>query len=196
MDCGAGSEVSQRGGEVRIGIVSDTHIPTSLAGLPDPLLERLAGVERILHAGDLVTLDVLATLSAVAPTTAVVGNMDRPEVARRLAPHEILRLGRHTIGLVHGHERADLQDRCIGRCYDDPKFDLFFDATANRLPEAGIIVFGHFHAPLVRAWQGVLFINPGSVSPPHKQPTFALLTLNGKPRVEILPVEPSGNASP
>jgi uncharacterized protein len=173
---------------LRIGLVSDTHVPKSLPQLPGELLERLAGVDRILHAGDLVDLDVLQTLERIAPTTAVVGNMDPPEVVKSLPETAVLELGGRRIGLKHGHQRHDLQRQYIGKPYDAPEFDLFFQAMATQLPDCGIIVFGHFHAPLVRRWNDILFINPGAIAPPHQGPTYALLTLGDPVDVAIRPL--------
>ena len=170
---------------MKIALVSDTHVPASMTRLPDRLLEKLAGVDAILHAGDLVTLEVLEVLGAIAPTTAVSGNMDPPEVTRRLNAQETLKLGGRTIGLKHGHQGRSLQSRYIGLSYDAPEFDLFYQAMATQLPDAEIIVFGHFHAPLVKEWNDRLFINPGAVAPSDSQPSFAVLELgeNIVPRI-------------
>ena len=170
---------------MKIALVADTHVPASLPRLPDRLLERLAGVDAILHAGDLVTLEVLEVLRAIAPTTAVSGNMDPPEVTRRLNAQETLKLGGRTIGLKHGHQPKRLQSRYIGLSYDAPEFDLFYQAMATQLPDAEIIVFGHFHAPLIKKWNDRLFINPGAVAPTHGRSSFAVLELgeNVVPRI-------------
>ena len=61
-----------------IGVISDTH------GLMRPeALARLAGVERILHASDIGSPEVLDALAAIAPVTAIRGNNDRAAWARR-----------------------------------------------------------------------------------------------------------------
>jgi len=163
---------------MKIALVSDTHVPANLRRLPDRLLEKLADVDAILHAGDLVTLDVLEILGAIAPTTAVSGNMDPPEVTRRLNAQEILKLGGRTIGLKHGHQPRRLQNRYIGFSYNAPEFGLFYQAMAAQLPDAEIIVFGHFHAPIIKEWNDRLFINPGSVAPSHGRSSFAVLELD------------------
>lgn len=137
----------------------------------------LAGVDRILHAGDLTTLAVLDQLEEIAPTTAVLGNCDAPEVARRLSSYETLSIGEHTIGVHHGHQRHALQNQYIGSSYAAPAFDLFYQAMATQLPTCDVIVFGHFHAPVVREWRGILFVNPGSIAPPHARPTYAVLEI-------------------
>ena len=171
---------------MKIALLSDTHIPASLARLPDGLLRHLETVDAILHAGDIVRLDVIETLDRIAPTTAVAGNMDPPEVAAALPDHAILSLGGRTIGLKHGHQRHALQDRYIGLGYDTPEMELFFQAMATQLPETEIIVFGHFHAPVVKRWQDRLFINPGAVAPTRGRSTFALLELGDEANVRIV----------
>lgn len=162
---------------MRIGLVSDTHVPSQLAELPPKLLDELRGVDAILHAGDLVTLEVLDLLNVIAPTTAVAGNMDPPEAARRLGRERILRMEGRAIGLKHGDQSHSLQDRYIGLDYDAPEFELFFQAMATQLPDAKIIVFGHFHAPLIRQWRDRLFINPGAVASSPGRSSFGVLTL-------------------
>jgi len=177
---------------MKIGLVSDTHVPTSLARLPDELLARLEGVDAILHAGDLVSQGVIERLSRIASTTAVAGNMDPPEVARRLPNRVTLDFGGRSIGLKHGHQPHALQDRYIGLGYDAPEMELFYQAMAAQLPDAEVIVFGHFHAPLVRRWNDRLFVNPGAVVPTRGRSTFAFLEIGA--HVEARIVELDGSA--
>ena len=179
---------------MRIGLVSDTHVPSQLAALPKALLDGLRGVDAILHAGDLVSLDVIDQLAEIAPTTAVAGNMDREAAVRKLGRERTIEMGGHTIGLKHGDQLHALQSQYIGLPYDAPAFELFFQAMASQLPKASIIVFGHFHAPLVLEWRDRLFINPGAVAPSRSPSSFGLLTLDGSNvRAEIveLPSIPS-----
>ena len=176
---------------MRIALLSDTHVPQALPELPPERLNRLQGFDRILHAGDLASYPVLEALEAIAPTTAVGGNIDPPEVKARVRDRETVELAGRTIGLAHGHQRHALQDPYIGLGYDEPGFDLFYQAMASHLPDAEMIVFGHFHAPLVRRWNDRLFINPGSIAPPHERPTFAMLELGDDVNVHI--VELSGD---
>ena len=107
-------------------------------------------------------------------------------MAATLPDHAILRLGGQTIGLKHGHQPHALQDRYIGRGYDAPEMELFFEAMASQLPDAEIVVFGHFHAPLVKRWNDRLFVNPGAVAPVHGRSTFAFLELDAEPDVRIV----------
>jgi putative phosphoesterase len=171
---------------LRIALISDTHVPKSIARMPEELLARLDGVDAILHAGDLVSASVVEALRRLAPTTAVAGNMDPPEVARALPDRAILRLGGRSVGLKHGHQRHALQDRYIGFGYDAPEMEFFYQAMAAQLPDAEIIVFGHFHAPVVRRWNDRLFVNPGAVVPTHGRSTFAFLDLGTKVEVHIV----------
>jgi uncharacterized protein len=61
---------------MRIGVLSDTHIPLRARILPPVLFELFAGVNLILHAGDLIDEQVIKDLSAIAPVEAVAGNLD------------------------------------------------------------------------------------------------------------------------
>ena len=162
---------------LRVGIISDTHASRSASEVPSQLFDRLQEVDHILHAGDIVSLPVLEALEAIAPLTAVAGNMDPPELRRRLKRREIIELAGRVIGLSHGHQPHALQDHYIAHDYNEAPFDLFFGVMREQLPGAEIIIFGHFHRPVVRTWRNRLFINPGSVAPPHREPTFALLDL-------------------
>jgi len=166
---------------VRIGLVSDTHAARSVHELPERLFERLKGTDHILHAGDIASLPVLDALSRIAPVTAVAGNMDPPELRDRLGSRQLLELGGRTIGLQHGHQPHALQDHYIASDYEDDRFELFFGVMKEQLPGAEIIVFGHFHRPLIKTWRGVLFINPGAIVRPHRQPTLAILELPALP---------------
>lgn len=181
---------------MRIGLIADTHIPRAMRSLPPALLEGLRGVDRILHAGDLVTFDILKDLESIAPVTAVSGNMDPPEVAGRLRPEEMLLLAGRSVGLKHGHQRRALQNRYIGLSYDAPEFELFYQAMAAQLPGSDVIVFGHFHEAVIKRWNGILFINPGAVAPSHGPSTYAILELGETIDVRLLqlPATPTGTS--
>ncbi len=174
---------------MRIALIADTHVPTQLAQLPGSLLDRLTGVDAILHAGVIVTQAVLDELSAIAPTTAVPGNMDPPELSSRLNPHEMLSLEGWTIGLHHGHQPHEIQSQYITASYDAPEMNVFFQRMHAQLPGAQIIVFGHFHRPLIRWRHGILFINLGSVVPTHGVSSFADLELNDTADARILALD-------
>src|SRR5437762_3808745 len=67
-----------------LGLVSDTHMPQRCAALPETVSRVLAGVDLILHAGDVGDLQVLDALSEIAPVVAVHGNEEPPEAKREL----------------------------------------------------------------------------------------------------------------
>jgi putative phosphoesterase len=134
----------------RIGIISDTH------GLLRPEAERcLAGVNHIIHAGDIGRPEIVAALCRIAPVTAIRGNVDSGEWARQYPDTKLVRLAGKSIYVLH-----DLK-------------------SLQADPGAGIdvIVSGHSHVPKIDTVGGVLYLNPGSAGPRRfKLPiTFATL---------------------
>ena len=156
-------------GALTIGVVSDTHVPRRARRLPPELLRvlREARVDHILHAGDLVDMSVLEQLSAIAPVSAVAGNMDGWDTALQLPRRRIVSLGGVAIGLTHGDE---------GRGPDTPTraFSVFAD------DEVAAVVFGHSHMPFCQWREGRLLFNPGSPTDPRRQPspTYGLLRIH------------------
>ncbi len=67
-----------------LGIVSDTHMPQRTKKLPETLVRGLQGVDRILHAGDWVSPDVIGLFEAIAPVDGVAGNNDGDDIINRL----------------------------------------------------------------------------------------------------------------
>jgi putative phosphoesterase len=129
---------------MKVGILSDTH------GLLRPeLFEALDGVDQILHAGDIGSLDLLAELEALAPVTAVWGNTDGWDVRGRVPETAEVELGGVRVVVIHGHQLGSPTPA----------------ALAARYPAAGLVVFGHTHQPLIERVGGVLAVNPGSVGP-------------------------------
>lgn len=124
---------------MKIGVVSDTH------GLLRPdVLPALEGVDSIVHLGDVGDAKILDTLRAIAPLTAVRGNIDREGRCSRLPDTEILLLEGASIYLLHDIEGLDL----------DPAAAQF-----------AAVLFGHSHKAEVRRHKGVLYFNPGSCGP-------------------------------
>jgi putative phosphoesterase len=123
----------------RIGLISDTH------NLVRPeALQWLAGVDAIVHAGDICNPEVLDALSALAPVTAVRGNNDRGAWADDLPWATTVTMGGVTIHVVH--DIADLR----------------IDPQKARVD---VVVTGHSHIPSVATRDGILFVNPGSAGP-------------------------------
>ncbi len=162
---------------MRVGIISDTHIADRRRVIPAAVWHTFLGVECILHAGDVVTRDVLDELAAVAPVHAVRGNMDPPELACTLRDALTLDLGGARIGLTHGH---------LGHGRTTPERAL---STFRGVKGLSAVVFGHSHEPYNAVHGGVLLFNPGSPTERRRQPrhSFGLLHLtDGAVRGEIV----------
>ena len=122
-----------------IGVISDTH------GLLRPqALARLAGVDRILHAGDIGGPALLAELAAIAPVTAVRGNNDRDAWGRALPETVEIEVAGRRIYMLHDRK------------------ELALDPAAEGL---AVVISGHSHRPGQTRAGGVLYLNPGSAGP-------------------------------
>lgn len=146
-----------------IAAVSDTHIDDPEKEIPEKLIERLEGVDLILHAGDITHESVLDRLSITAPIEAVRGNMDVYPSLQHLSLKRVITVDRVKIGLSHGGgSPVDIRDR-LYRSFRDDQVD--------------VIVFGHTHHPIVEKRKGILWVNPGSATGryPAAEPTFALI---------------------
>jgi len=130
---------------LRLGIISDTH------GLLRPeVFEVFKGVDRILHAGDLGNLDLLSELDAIAPVTAVWGNIDGMELRGTLPESVETRIEGFDFLLIHGHQLGVPTPEKLNRAY----------------PSAEVIIFGHTHKPLLTIVdQVVTVMNPGGAGP-------------------------------
>ncbi|NTV63511.1 MAG: metallophosphoesterase family protein, partial [Oscillochloris sp.] len=108
----------------RIGLIADTHMPDRLPALPDALGVALAGVDMILHAGDVGELRVLDLLGTIAPVVAVHGNDDTLESQRELPYQQLISVGGLRLLLTHAHY-PDRQDELVSRRDDSwyPKLD-------------------------------------------------------------------------
>jgi putative phosphoesterase len=126
---------------------------------------------------------VVEQLAEVAPVVAVAGNCDPPSVAEALPTSQELQLAGRTIGIHHGHQPHALQQRYIGFDYDAPEMHLFYRTMRGLLPRADIVVFGHFHAPVIKRWENCLFLSPGAIT--YGRSTFAMLSLGAKTDVSI-----------
>jgi uncharacterized protein len=154
-------------GAIVLGLLADLH------GRLDPrLAEVLAGVDRILVAGDTVDPSLLVRLEAIAPVLAVRGNNDRSPVLRRLPEFLIYESGGHRVLMTH-----DARDRRL--------------PSKLRRTRPGILVVGHSHVPLSRRAGGLWTINPGSAGPKRfRLPrTAGTLRLSARPRLRLWDLE-------
>jgi len=169
---------------MRIGLISDTHIPFERKELPPQVLETFQGVDLILHAGDIYAHAVLDELEHIAPVLAALGDDDYSAPDPRIKEKHILKLEGQTLWLIHEGPHI-------------PISPLWLSLRQNRIsPEKDkysrpdIIVFGHEHRTVVERCDGVLYINPGSPTLLNYQPglgTVGILELNsGKADVHII----------
>ncbi|GCE19638.1 metallophosphoesterase family protein [Dictyobacter kobayashii] len=141
----------------RIGVISDTHCP-GYSPIPELVWKYFAGVELIIHAGDLSVLSVISELETIAPVVAVQGNVEREEVVMKLPIKKEIKVGNYRIGIVHILGDASSYAR-----------------TARReFPEARVVVFGHSHNPYNQEHNGQLLFNPGSATDRRRQPTCSI----------------------
>jgi putative phosphoesterase len=159
---------------MKIGVISDTHVPTTARMLPPSVFEIFKGVELILHAGDLVELSVLDELKAIAPVEAVSGNMDNHEVHQSLPEKKIIEIGKFRIGLIHGPGKIEGQKERIRKEFDT----------------VDLIVFGHSHAPYWGKFGDILFLNPGSPTDKRWSPynSVAELEVGVELKAEIIKI--------
>jgi putative phosphoesterase len=157
---------------LKVGVISDTHIPSITPSLPPAVFEIFKGVDLILHAGDIVELSVLDELSAIAPVVAVAGNMDGSEVHLKLPSKKIIPLGSYSAGLIHGKFKIDIQKEMIMKEFSN----------------VDIIIYGHSHTPFWGKVNGIYFLNPGSPTDKRHAPynSVALLYVDDELTAEII----------
>ena len=157
---------------MKIGVLSDTHMPAIVRALPPVIYDIFKGVDLIMHAGDITELSVLDELRTIAPVEAVAGNMDASEVHSGLPQKKILALGRFNVGLIHGKYRIDIQKEMIRKEFDN----------------VDLIVYGHSHTPFWGKVDGVYFLNPGSPTDKRHAPynSVALLEIGEELKAEII----------
>lgn len=155
---------------MKIGIVSDTHLPRRGKELPSALLRQFANCDLILHLGDWTTFEVYEQLSALAPVEGVAGNNDPADIVRRFGYHKVLELGAKKIGLTHGHLPGG------GHNALDNAKRVF---TGKQLDA---VLFGHSHKPLLAHSGGVLLFNPGSPTDKRREEkySFGILEIGAK----------------
>jgi putative phosphoesterase len=154
----------------RVGLISDTHDM-----LRPEVFTAFAGVDVILHAGDVNSDDILDELETIAPVYAVRGNTDRTDNPRLPASRELVISGVR-VHVSHGHE---VGARPI----------TLMAAYGN----VDVIVYGHTHRELITEADGVLVVNPGAAGARRfdLKPCVAIMTIaDGKPVVELIRLSP------
>ena len=180
---------------MRIGLISDTHIPEARRELWPQVFDAFAGVDLILHAGDLHDVRVIDQLERVAPTYAARGDGDDGNGGRPVQPEHPLLRGAWTleleglrVGITHALPIPEMP----------PRYTV--TAALERLfPESrpDVVVYGDSHVEAIDVVGGVLCVNPGSPTFPHNLETqlgtIGFLDIeNGAPRASIWRLTPSG----
>lgn len=151
---------------MKIGVISDTHIPFNTDVLPREVVEAFKECDLIIHAGDIVETSVLAQLDQIAETKAVSGNMDGPEIKEKLPAKIVFECAGKKIGVVHGSGPGAKVHQIVETLFDE---------------EPDIIVFGHSHVPMVEKRGKTLLVNPGSptdtVFAPYR--SFGIIEIDG-----------------
>ncbi|MCU1453964.1 MAG: Phosphoesterase [Acidimicrobiales bacterium] len=139
----------RHGDGLRVVVLADTHVaPRSSRRLPDAAYTHLHEADVVLHAGDLVTADLLDELAGFAPVHAVLGNNDH-ELLGVLPEALELELAGVRVAMVHDSGPTSGRPRRMRR----------------RFPDADIVVFGHSHLPTDDEGDGgQRLFNPGSAT--------------------------------
>ena len=152
-----------------IGLISDTH------GWLDPAIAGwFAGVDMILHAGDVGREPVLQALQQIAPTVAVRGNVDGGAWARALPVEHVVTVGSHRIGMRHISGSPSRPDGAA----------LAF----IKREQPDVLLIGHSHIAVIQKREGVLWINPGAAGRQglHKERTVMRLHIGEKMDVDVI----------
>ncbi len=163
-----------------IGLISDTHIPQQVVGLPAQVSKAFDGVDLILHAGDICAPSVLDELQQVAPVLAARGDDDFfTRYDKRLTQEHVLMIDGLRLQLTHV-----LPGPSVANSRRGLNFINYIDEATD------ILVFGHTHLARVDPLETVLLVNPGSATLPnyiHRPGTVGLLTIaSGRAEARIV----------
>jgi putative phosphoesterase len=131
----------------KIGVISDTHLKRPDKNLKAVIHKHFHDVDLIIHAGDMVTLDVLDPFIALGKEIiAVCGNMDSPDVHRAYPISRTIIIEEISIGIIHGWGSPHGIRARIRTSFDN------IDA----------IIYGHTHQAFCAREAGIFYFNPGS----------------------------------
>ena len=152
-------------GPLRVGLVSDTHIPEARAELWTEVFEAFDGVDLILHGGDLHELSVLHALADLAPVYAARGNGEDGSGGRPITPAHpqlreswLLTLGGVRLGLTHDLPVPEVPPNMTVERWCERRFGT---------TDLDVIVYGHTHVETIDVVGSTLCVNPGSPTYPR-----------------------------
>lgn len=167
---------ARRDRPARVGVIANTY-----GVMPDPVADALAGVDLILHAGDIGEISVITRLQAIAPVFAVIGDLDSR--TNRLPLHRLLKIGGKTIILTHGHDVRSVTGTLRGWIGADRSAEAHHEQYMTLLrafPPADCIVFAHPGAACRIQHEHALIMNPGAVA------TSAGVVIAAGPSIAVL----------
>ena len=140
-----------------VGILSDNH-----SDWPPHIAESLAGVDAIIHAGDIGPYKLVLDMEAIAPTTVVLGNTDGD-----------MPINESAVVMLDGKKFF------VQHIVDPHRLEASLRERLKRI-EPDVVVFGHTHMPFCETLGGILFLNPGSVTQPRGdyRPSMVRLTID------------------
>ena len=179
---------------MRIGLISDTHIPLDAKILPHQVKEVFDGVDLILHAGDIFSHSVLDDLGEIAPVLAAKGDDDLLPIDERLKEEHFLTIEGFSVHLTHILPYRNLYPWLYypgGLHTTEKDFDSILDEVIHgheNIPD--IMIFGDTHKVLLKETPDLILINPGSPTVPNYKSTpgtVAILSINhNKVNVNII----------
>jgi putative phosphoesterase len=150
---------------MRIGLISDTHIPEACEHLPATVFEAFAGVDLVMHAGDVYVNRVLDELAQIAPVMAALGNGDegldghrfKLDPDKRVRVAHLLEIEGVRVGLAHALPTPDETS--------DEVFELAMYRNFGGIVD--VLVMGHSHLERITRFGSTLVVNPGSATLPR-----------------------------
>jgi hypothetical protein len=162
---------------LKVGVISDTHIPINAQKISDEIKSVFKNSDLIIHAGDLISLEVIDELKKIAPVAAVCGNMDELDVKTKLPKKQVIKIDKYRIGLVHDPGNLKKKKEVLDKYFKGEKLD--------------ILIYGHTHMPLCEKHQGIVFFNPGSATDtifaPYK--SVGIIFLNNDIKTKVVKLE-------
>jgi len=133
--------------KMKIGVISDTHLKEVNSRLIDIYKDYFSDVDMIIHAGDLISEEIVDFLSQ-KPFHIVHGNMDNFDIKKKFPKKEILEVSGFRLGLIHGWGSPFGIEKRIR-----PEFN-----------DVHAIIYGHSHRSANHIDKGVIFFNPGTAT--------------------------------
>lgn len=150
---------------MKIGVLSDSHIPASTRRLPEQVFHAFNGVDLILHAGDIYTAAALDDLESLAPVLAVGESIDLAIGQPRVEVKRVLELEGVRIGMVHRLYLPGVAGEVFPGTLT-PHVARAIESLFGTPVDA--CIFGDTHYEVLERHGGVLVLNPGSPTLPRQ----------------------------